>query len=129
MEIKTFAVIGAGQMGTGIAQVAASKGYEVVLNSTKDVSLEKAMHNIVRGLDKSVEKGKLSPEERDTMVKKIRVTTRLGDIAHADFVIESVVEDERVKINLFRQLEEICRPEVILATNTDRKSTRLNSSH
>jgi len=118
MEIKTFAVIGAGQMGTGIAQVAASKGYEVVLNSTKDVSLEKAMHNIVRGLDKSVEKGKLSPEERDTMVKKIRVTTRLGDIAHADFVIESVVEDERVKINLFRQLEEICRPEVILATNT-----------
>jgi 3-hydroxybutyryl-CoA dehydrogenase len=118
MEIKTFAVIGAGQMGTGIAQVAASKGYTVVLNSTKDVSLEKAMHNIVFGLEKSVEKGKLSLEEKGEIVKKITVTTRLGDIAPADFVVESVVEDERVKINLFRQLEEICRPEVILATNT-----------
>lgn len=118
MEIKIFAVIGAGQMGTGIAQVAASRGYEVVLNSTKDISLERAINNINRGLDKSVEKGKLNPEEKEIIIKKIKVTTRLGDIAPADFVIESVVEDERVKLNLFRQLEEICRPQVILATNT-----------
>jgi len=118
MEIKTFGVIGAGQMGTGIAQVAASKGYEVVLNSTKDVSLEKALSNIESGLDKTIQKGKLDPEEKDKVLKKITVTTRLGDIARADFVIESVVEDERVKINLFRNLEEICRPEVIIATNT-----------
>jgi 3-hydroxybutyryl-CoA dehydrogenase len=118
MKIKTFAVIGAGQMGTGIAQVAATRGYQVVLNSTKDVSLEKAMNNIVRGLDKSIEKGKLNLEEKEEIVKKIMVTTRLGDIVPSDFVIESVVEDERVKVNLFRQLEEICRPEVILATNT-----------
>jgi 3-hydroxybutyryl-CoA dehydrogenase len=118
MEIKTFGVIGAGQMGNGIAQVAAASGLQVVMSDIKEDFTSKGVANIARNLDRSVEKGKLGAADRDAILARIRTTTDLQDMQAADYVVEAAVEREDLKFKIFRDLDAICPPHVILASNT-----------
>lgn len=118
MEIKTFGVIGAGQMGNGIAQVAAMSGVDVIMNDIAPQFVEKGMKTITRNLDRNVEKGKLSKEERDAVVSRIKSTVELKDMASADFAVEAATERQDLKFQIFKDLDEICKEGVILATNT-----------
>ena len=118
MAVSTVGVVGAGQMGSGIAQVTAQAGVRVVMN---DVSQEMCNHGldaIGRNLDRMVQRGRFKPEERDRVIARIETTTNLEDLAAADFVIEAVVENEDAKIGLFQKLDQLCPPEVIFASNT-----------
>jgi len=118
MEVKTFGVIGAGQMGGGIAQVAAASGLSVIMHDIKTEFVVKGLSVISKNLEKSVEKGKLSTSERDAIVGRIKTTTDLKDMAAADFVVEAATENEAIKFGIFRELDVVCRPDVILSTNT-----------
>ena len=118
MEVKTFGVIGAGQMGNGIAQVASMSGVNVIMNDIADQFVEKGMQTITKNLDRSLDKGKMSKEDRDAALQRIKTSVDLKDMASADFVVEAAVEKEDLKFQIFQGLDEICRPEVILATNT-----------
>ncbi len=118
MEIKTFGVIGAGQMGNGIAQVASMSGLNVIMNDIKDEFVQRGIDNITKLLTKAVDKGKLSAEEKDATLGRIRTSTDIEDMAEADFVVEAAVEREDLKFKIFRDLDGICKPDVILSTNT-----------
>jgi 3-hydroxybutyryl-CoA dehydrogenase len=118
MEIKTFGVIGAGQMGNGIAQVAAMSGLTVIMNDIAKEFVEKGIGTIAKNLDRNVEKGKLTKEDRDLILGRINGSLELKDMASADFVVEAATERQDLKFRLFKDLDGICRPEVILATNT-----------
>ena len=118
MEIKTFGVIGAGQMGNGIAQVAAMSGLDVIMNDIKDEFVEKGLATITKNLEKSVSKGKLQADEKDAILSRIQTSVNLKDLAKADFVVEAATENEPVKLKIFRDLDEICNEGVILSTNT-----------
>ncbi len=118
MEIKTLGVIGAGQMGNGIAQVAAMSGFNVIMNDIAPEYTEGGMTTITQILTRGVDKGKLSAEEKTAILGRIRTSIDLKDMAEADFVVEAAVEDENIKFQIFKRLDEICAPEVILSTNT-----------
>ncbi len=118
MEIKTFGVIGAGQMGSGIAQVAAASGLNVIMNDIKDEFVERGLASITKILERSVSKGKLEAAEKDAIVSRIKTSTDIKDMAAADFVVEAATERQDLKFRIFKDLDEICRPGVILATNT-----------
>jgi 3-hydroxybutyryl-CoA dehydrogenase len=118
MEIKTFGVIGAGQMGSGIAQVAAMSGVNVIMNDIKDEFVQRGMSGITRFLDKSVEKGKMEAAARDAVLGRIRTSTDIKDMAAADFVVEAAIEREDLKFKIFRDLDSICPAQAILSTNT-----------
>jgi 3-hydroxybutyryl-CoA dehydrogenase len=118
MEIKTFGVIGAGQMGAGIAQVAAMSGLNIIMNDIKTEFVDKGLAGIAKILDRSVEKGKMSQEEKKTVLGRIKPSTRLADMVSADYVVEAATENEKIKFQIFKDLDEICKIEVILATNT-----------
>jgi 3-hydroxybutyryl-CoA dehydrogenase len=118
MEVKTFGVIGAGQMGNGIAQVAAMSGLQVIMSDIKDEFVQRGLQNITSILGKNVEKGKMTAEERDGVLARIKPTTSLNDMAPADYVVEAATENEPIKFQIFRDLDGICRPEAILASNT-----------
>ena len=117
-EIKTIGVLGSGQMGAGIAHVAAQAGYDVLLSDVSLSRAEKARADIDKRLGKAVEKGKLAADVRTAIVGRIRAVEGVPGLAPSDFVIEAVNEDETLKKQIFRQFDEVCRPEVILATNT-----------
>jgi len=117
-EIRTFGVLGAGQMGGGIAHVAAQAGYQVLIADVALARAEKAKAEIDKRLGKAVEKGKLKDDERAAIVGRITPVEGVLGLAPSDFVVEAVNEDESLKKQIFRQFDEICRPEVILATNT-----------
>ena len=118
MEIRKIGVVGAGQMGSGIAQVAASSGFEVVMSDVEERFLSKGMEAIERNLERSVAKGRLSPEGKEEIKGRIKGTLKLEDMAEVDFVIEAVTEDQEVKLGVFKELDGICRKGVILASNT-----------
>jgi 3-hydroxybutyryl-CoA dehydrogenase len=118
MEIKTFGVIGAGQMGSGIAQVAAMSGLQVIMNDIKDEFVERGLKNITKILTKNVEKAKMTQDEKDGILGRLKTSTSLKDMAPVDFVVEAASENESIKFGVFRELDSICRPEVILASNT-----------
>ncbi|QTA89422.1 3-hydroxybutyryl-CoA dehydrogenase [Desulfonema magnum] len=118
MEVKTFGVIGAGQMGNGIAQVAAMSGLNVIMNDIKDEFVERGLANITKLLSKSVDKGKMTGEEKDAVLGRIKTSVDVKDMASADFVVEAATENETLKFAIFKKLDEICEPHVILATNT-----------
>jgi 3-hydroxybutyryl-CoA dehydrogenase len=118
MEIKTFGVVGAGQMGSGIAQVAAMSGLNVIMNDINDACVQRGMATIERFLSKGVEKGKLSPEDKAATLGRLKTSTDLSDMADADFVVEAATENEALKIKIFETLDSVCRPGVILSTNT-----------
>jgi 3-hydroxybutyryl-CoA dehydrogenase len=113
-----FGVVGAGQMGAGIAQVAAQAGYEVVLQDVGERFLERGMMGIQKSLEKFVEKGKLSADERDANLRRIGTTTDLEQLSDCDLVVEAIVENEAIKLGLFRDLGRIVKPSGILASNT-----------
>ncbi len=116
--MKTIFVAGAGQMGSGIAQVAAQSGYRAILYDLEQRLVDKGRAAVSRFLDRSVEKGKLEAQERDAVLERIEVTTDLSRASEAQWFIEAVVEDLKVKKDLFRQVDEVCPPSTILATNT-----------
>jgi 3-hydroxybutyryl-CoA dehydrogenase len=118
MDIKTFGVIGAGQMGNGIAQVAAMSGLDVVMSDIKEEFCERGLKTIDKILSRGVEKGKMSEADKSAVLSRIRTTTTLGDMSGADFVVEAATENEPLKMEIFRDLDGICAPGVILATNT-----------
>jgi len=118
MEVKTFGVVGAGQMGNGIAQVAAMSGLQVIMSDIKDEFVQKGLQNITSILSRNVEKGKMSAEEKDAVLARIKTTTNLKDMASADFVVEAATENEPIKFQIFRDLDSFCPPHAILASNT-----------
>jgi 3-hydroxybutyryl-CoA dehydrogenase len=105
-------------MGAGIAEVAAKAGFEVVLRSRAQDTADAAVDRVAKSLDGQVDKDKLSAEDRDAILDRIRGVSDLGELGACDLVIESVVEDLAVKQELFRELDKICSPETVLATNT-----------
>jgi 3-hydroxybutyryl-CoA dehydrogenase len=118
MEVETFGIVGAGQMGNGIAQVAAMSGTNVIMNDIKQEFVEKGLATITKNLNRNVDKGKLSEEDRDAVLGRIKTSLDLKDMADADFVVEAATENEALKFKIFEDLDEICESEVILATNT-----------
>jgi 3-hydroxybutyryl-CoA dehydrogenase len=118
MAISTLGVIGAGQMGAGVAQVAAQAGLNIILNDVSEDACKRGMLGLERNLDRMVQRGRLKSEERDRLMRRIEATPRLEDLRAADFVLEAVVEDEDAKIALFHKLDKVCPPEVIFASNT-----------
>jgi 3-hydroxybutyryl-CoA dehydrogenase len=123
MVVKKIAVIGAGIMGRGIAQVAAAAGYEVVLMSRQETTLNKALAIIKKNLQKQIERGKLTAEQAGETLQRINTTTNLAEVAtRADLVIENVPEVLETKQEVFRQLDAICPAHTILATGTSAKS-------
>ncbi len=122
MEIKKIGVVGAGTMGNGIAQLAAQIGCSVVMRDVEDRFVENGLKNINRFLSKGVEKGKMTEDQKGEILGRIKGTTNLADLKEVDFVIEAVIEDLNLKKSVFKELDGICRPEVILATNTSSMS-------
>ena len=118
MDIKTFGVIGAGQMGNGIAQVAALSGLEVIMNDIKTEFVEKGFASIKKNLRRSVDKGRMTDEEMNAVLQRIRTSVDIKDMASVDFVVEAATENETIKFQIFKDLDQICEPHVILATNT-----------
>ncbi len=117
-DITTVGIVGSGIMGAGLAEVAARAGHEVVVRSRTRAGADAVLAAVSSGLDKQVDKGRLEADERDAIVGRIAVTDHLGRLAECDLVIESVVEDLAVKRELFSELEQIVKPDGILATNT-----------
>ncbi|MDY6904677.1 MAG: 3-hydroxybutyryl-CoA dehydrogenase [Thermodesulfobacteriota bacterium] len=118
MEIKTFGVIGAGQMGNGIAQVAAMSGLNVIMHDIKEQFVQKGLETITANLKRSVEKGKLAQTDMDAILQRIETSVDLKNMARADFVVEAATENEALKLDIFRDLDKICPEGVILSTNT-----------
>ncbi len=118
MEVKKCFILGAGIMGTGIAQLMAQKGIEAILVDLDEAIVKRSLTNIEKGLQKRVEKGKMSEEEVKNILELIKISTKMEDAADADFIIEAIVENVEVKQKVFGKLEEIAREDVILATNT-----------
>ena len=118
MDVKTFGVIGSGQMGSGIAQVAAAAGLQVIMNDVRQEFVDKGMKGIATGLARLVEKGKMSAADKDALIGRIRPCVGLEHMAAADFVVEAATEKEDVKFDIFRELDRVCRPAAVLATNT-----------
>ncbi len=118
MEIKTIGVVGAGQMGSGIAQVAAASGFDVIMNDVEDKFIDRGLAAIEKSLGRMVSKGKLSDEDVKSILGRIESTTSLEDMARADFVVEAIIENEAVKLEVFRRLDEACKEGVILGSNT-----------
>jgi 3-hydroxybutyryl-CoA dehydrogenase len=118
MEIKTVGVIGAGQMGSGIAQVAAARGLGVVMSDIAKEFVDKGFAAIENSLGRMVKKEKLSAKEKDAIVSRIKGSTDISDMGEVDFVVEAATENEELKLKLFSEIDGICRPEVILSSNT-----------
>jgi len=119
MEIKTFGVIGAGQMGNGIAQVAAHQGgLNIIMNDIADEFVERGFNAISKNLDRLVSKEKITAAQKEEILSRITKSTNLDDMKGADFVVEAAIEREDLKLEIFRRLDNICRPGVILASNT-----------
>ena len=118
MDIETFGVIGAGQMGGGIAQIAAASGLNVILNDMNTEFVENGKQQIANNLQRLVDKGKLGDEEKSQILDRITTSAKLEDMASADFVVEAASENEQIKFKLFETLDQVCEDHVILASNT-----------
>src|SRR5215213_7911315 len=118
MDVQRVGIVGSGQMGGGIAEVAARSGYEVVLRSRTIEAATATLAGIEKSLAKQVAKGKLDEADQAAIVARITPTAEIDDLFDCDLVIESVVEDITVKKVLFAELDAVCKPGAILATNT-----------
>ncbi|MGZ4111049.1 MAG: 3-hydroxybutyryl-CoA dehydrogenase [Tumebacillaceae bacterium] len=118
MDIRKVLVIGAGQMGSGIAQVCAQAGYEVILNDIKPEFLERGIGTITKNLSRDVEKGRKTEEEKAAVLARITATTNIGEAHDAQLAIEAATENMEIKKNIFRQMDEVLPEGAILATNT-----------
>jgi 3-hydroxybutyryl-CoA dehydrogenase len=122
MEIKKIGVLGAGAMGNGIAQVCAQAGHGVIMRDIADKFVQRGLKTIEGFLAKSVEKGKITEDEKKKVVGRIKGTTEMADLKECDFIIEAVLEELALKKQVFQEVEKLTRPEVILATNTSSMS-------
>lgn len=118
MDVKVFGVVGAGQMGNGIAHVAAASGLQVIMNDVKQEFVDRGMQTIEKNLGRAVSKGKMSEEEKSGILGRIKPSTDLGDFKDADFVVEAILEDMDLKKAVFRTLDEVVPAGRILASNT-----------
>jgi 3-hydroxybutyryl-CoA dehydrogenase len=118
MEIHRIGVVGAGTMGNGIAHIFARSGYRVVLCDLEPKFLERAQQNIAKNLDREASKGKLSEEEKKAALQRIELAVDRDKLADSDFIVEAVSEKFEIKEEIFRHLDKVCRPEVILSSNT-----------
>ncbi|MCP4665449.1 MAG: 3-hydroxybutyryl-CoA dehydrogenase [Deltaproteobacteria bacterium] len=118
MEIKTIGVIGAGQMGSGIAQVAGASGLSVVMNDIEDGFVERGFSAIEKSLERMVKKEKMGQEEQKAILDRIEGSTSLEDMVKADFVVEAATENEELKLHIFKDLDACCKEGVILSSNT-----------
>lgn len=116
--IKTVGIVGFGQMGSGIGQVAAAAGYQVVARETSDELFRKGLGYITKSLDKAIEKGKADQAHKDKVLGNIKGTTSLSDLVHCDIICEAVIENLEVKQQVFKELDGLCRQETIFASNT-----------
>src|SRR5688572_11714638 len=116
--MKNIVVIGGGTMGNGIAHTAAAAGFEVTLVDVTDSLLSRAVSTITSNLQRGVDKGKMTAEERDAIVARIKPTTDISTITDADIVIEAIIEKVEAKTELFAKLDQITRADCILASNT-----------
>ena len=118
MTIQHVFVIGAGQMGSGIAQVCAQAGYEVVLNDINEEAISRGLSVITKNLTRDVEKGRKSEEEKEVILQRIQTSLSIDDAQHAHLVIEAAVENMEIKQTIFKKLDAIAPEHTILATNT-----------
>ena len=116
--IKKIGVVGAGQMGAGIAQVAAMNGYSIILNDVSEACLKGGIDRIEKSLSIFLKKGRITQEEKEATLGRIETDVQLKAVQSADYVVEAVTENQSLKLDVFRQLDEICRPGVPLASNT-----------
>jgi 3-hydroxybutyryl-CoA dehydrogenase len=118
MDIRKIIVVGAGQMGSGIAQVAAQSGLEVILNDIKEEFVSRGLATITKNLTRDVEKGRKTEEEKQAILSRITPSCDLADAKDVQLAIEAVTENMEVKADIFRKLDEVCPEEAILASNT-----------
>ncbi|MGB2993792.1 MAG: 3-hydroxyacyl-CoA dehydrogenase NAD-binding domain-containing protein, partial [Paenisporosarcina sp.] len=118
MTIQKVLVIGAGQMGSGIAQVCAQAGFDVKLNDMKEEFFQRGLANITKNLSRNVEKGRMTEDEKTQVLSRITKSLDLNDASDVDLVIEAAVENMEIKQKIFKQLDEITPKHAILASNT-----------
>jgi 3-hydroxybutyryl-CoA dehydrogenase len=118
MEIRTLGVVGAGQMGSGIAQVAAASGLSVIMSDVKEEFVQRGFSAIDGSLARMVKKQSIGEDEKKAVLGRIRGATSLNDMASADFVVEAATENEPVKLKIFQDLDRLCKEGVILSSNT-----------
>ena len=118
MEIQRIGIIGVGLMGAGIAEVCARAGYDTLVREINDELLARGLDRIETSMQSAVQRGKLTPADQEAARSRVRGTTRLEDFADRDLVIEAAIEDLHLKRELFVQLDQICPPQAILASNT-----------
>ncbi|MGO8881551.1 MAG: 3-hydroxybutyryl-CoA dehydrogenase [Desulfomonilaceae bacterium] len=118
MGVNVFGVVGAGQMGNGIAHVAAASGLEVIMNDVKQEFVDKGLQTIEKNLDRAVSKGKMTGDEKSTILGRIKPSVDLKDFEGADFVVEAIIENLDLKKKVFQTLDEVVAPGKILASNT-----------
>ena len=118
MAVSRLGIVGSGQMGGGVAEVAGQAGFEVLIHDVSEALCRRGVENIGRDLDRMVKRGRIKPEECARVLGRIKTTARLEDLREVDFLIEAVVENEEAKIALFQKLDKVCPPEIIFASNT-----------
>ena len=118
MEVRSIGVVGAGQMGNGIAQVSAQSGLPVVMYDIDGDAAQKGLDAISRFLNKAIEKGKLDAGRKDSILGKIQASANFNDLKGVDFIVEAAPEKEETKFRIFRDLDRLCPPGTILSTNT-----------
>lgn len=118
MVVKKLFVVGSGAMGSGIAQTAATHGIQVIMNDISQEVVDKGYGKIKKSLEKAVTKNRMTEEEKETALGNLTVTVALEDAKDADFVIEAATENREIKLDIFAKLDQICKPEAILASNT-----------
>jgi len=118
MDLSIVGVVGAGQMGRGIAQLVATAGQRVILYDFDPQALERALHHITRGLNKAVKRKTLTEWVREKTLKNIKISNHFEDLAESDLIIEAVPEKEEIKIEVFEALDEVCPDETLFASNT-----------
>lgn len=117
-SIKKIGIVGAGQMGNGITQVAAASGFEVVMFDVAAASLDKGLGVIANSCDRLIKKNTMTEDQKKTLLGKIKATTKMQDLADCDFVVEAATENIELKLNIFLQLDEIVKKDAILTSNT-----------
>ncbi len=128
-RIKTVAVVGAGQMGAGIAQVTATSGFSTLLFDASQSALSQGHTGIVKRFDRQIEKGAMTAADKDAALAKIKTISAIGELGSADLVIEAIVEDTATKINFFKGIDSLCKADTIFASNTSSVSiTKLGAA-